>query len=309
MSLLNKKKKEIEQASDRYSSLYETTAAKASSIIKELHDNAAGREVTLVDNLIVMTGVNGGTGVSTIVSNVAYKLATEHDLKVIVVDTEIQKPIQHIFLGIPQEQVEKPDLVSVILGNSSLAEAINNEHEYSLLYANNRTISDDIKCDTVESGEAFIDMLNILKKNFDVVIVDTQLDLKSNLRNRLIYRCDALYIVWDEGVQSIMNFDKARRNMKYCGIDAYTKTRIILNKRTNIRYSMTPIERFNAELISIIPFEPAVIESSLHANIFCKKAASNAKNALEFEKAINELADEISRIGGNFEETDTEEGK
>ena len=86
--------------------------------------------------------------------------------------------------------------------------------------------------------------------------------------------------------------------MSYCGIDSYTKMRVILNKRTHIHYNMYPFKKLNMELIQILPFDTSIIENSLKAQIFCEKASSNSKNAAVFENSIRELTDKMLKIGG-----------
>ena len=86
--------------------------------------------------------------------------------------------------------------------------------------------------------------------------------------------------------------------MSLSGIDAYTKVRAVLNKRTNIRYTNYPFQKLNIELIEIVPFTTDVIESSLRAEIFCDKGMSSSKNSEEFVRRIDSLTNKILRIGG-----------
>ena len=297
MGFFRKKMHELEE-SDKYKDLGNITAQKASNIIKELGGQNLIGDVSLADNLVVFTNVNGGTGASTLTSNVAYKVSVEYELKVLVIDLNIQKPIQHSFLGMSQEQKEVHDLISVIEGSCTLAEAINSGKEYDLLFANNRTIADDIKCSLSGAINSFIDALSTLRNLYDLVIIDCPMDLKDNLINEVLYVCDTMYIVWDESLNSIANIDRVRRNMSYCGIDPFTKMRIIINKRTNIHYTNQPLKKLNLELIEVLPFDTSIIESSLRAEIFCKKAATNSKNAIEFDLAISRLAEKVVEIGG-----------
>lgn len=297
MSFLSKKAKQIQNSDQQVENLSKVTSDKAVDIIKKLSGVDNNAKGTLVDNYVVMTNVNGGTGVSTITSNVAY-IAACQGLKVLVIDLNILRPTQHTFLGIKQSVTEKADLVSYILGRNNLGDSIDSSHIYSVMYANNRNIADVINCNADASIATFNDMINKLRRLYDLILVDCPMDIENTLCNNILYNCDAMYVVWDEGLASIANTDRMRRNMSYCGIDSYTKMRVILNKRTHIHYNMYPFKKLNMELIQILPFDTSIIENSLKAQIFCEKASSNSKNAAVFENSIRELTDKMLKIGG-----------
>ena len=297
MSFLSKKAKQIQLGDQQMENIGKVTSDKAVDIIKKLSGVDANAKSTLIDNYVVMTHVNGGTGVSTITSNVAYAAACK-GLKVIVIDLNILTPLQHTYLGIKQSITDKPDLVSYLLGKNILADSLDSSHVYSIMYANNRTIADLIYCNSDSSVANFNEMIAKLRRLYDLILVDCPMDLNSELCNNVLYNCDAMYTVWDEGLASISNTDKMRRNMSFCGIDSYTKMRVILNKRTHIHYNMYPFKKLSLELVEILPFDTSIIESSLKAQIFCEKASSNSKNAAIFENGIRELTDKILKIGG-----------
>ena len=297
MSFLSKKAKQLQVNDQQVENLGKVTSDKAVDIIKKLSGVDNNSKGTLVDNYIVMTNVSGGTGTSTLTSNVAYAAACQ-GLKVLVIDLNILCPIQHTFLGIKQSVTEKPDLVSYILGRNNIGDCIDSSHAYSVMYANNRTIADLINCNADASINTYNDMINKLRRLYDLILVDCPMILENTLCNNALYTCDSMYVVWDEGLSAIANTDRLRRNMSYCGIDSYTKMRIILNKRTHIHYNMYPFKKLNLELVEVLPFDTAVIENSLKAQIFCEKASSNSKNAAIFENSIRSLTNKILKIGG-----------
>ena len=296
MGLFSRKAKQIEK-SQAVDSIGKMTSDKAVDLIKQLRGDANTKKTSLVDNYIVITNCSGGTGASTIASNVAY-IAAAKGLKVIVLDLNILCPTQHTFLNIKQAVDEKADLVSYLLGKTKLADSIDTSHIYSLMFANNRNIADLINCNADTSIVNYTDLISKLRRLFDLIIVDCPMNIDNMLCNTALYGCDTIYSVWDEGISSISNTDRLRRNMSYCGIDSYTKMKIILNKRTNIRYNMYPFKKLNVELVHVLPFDTSVIETSVRGQIFCEKGASNSKNALAFEKGINDLTDKMLKIGG-----------
>lgn len=297
MGLLSKKAKQLQANDTQMENIGKVTSDKAVDIIKKLSGVDGQSKGSLVDNYVVITNTSGGTGASTIACNVAYKAACQ-GLKVLLIDLNILCPIQHTYLGIKQSVTEKQDLVSYILGKSVLGDVIDSSHIYSLLYANNRTIADLINCNADASIATFNDMINKLRRLYDLILVDCPMNIDNMLCNNVLYNCDSMYVVWDEGLASIANTDRLRRNMSYCGIDSYTKMRVILNKRTYLHYNMYPFKKLNLELVEILPFDVSVIESSVKAQIFCEKASSNSKNAAIFENSISLLTDKILKIGG-----------
>lgn len=295
MGLFSKKIKQLEE-NDTSVNITKEASEKAVDIIKELAGKNIKTSKKLIDNLVVFTNASGGTGTSTIVSNVAY-LATKRNLKVLLIDLNIMCPVQHAYLGIKQK-LEKPDLVSYLLGKNTLSESISTENDINLIYSNNRTLSDEINCNSKLAISNFTDMLTTCREYYDLVLVDCPMRIDSMLQNVMLYEADSIYIVWDEGISSIMNTEKIRRNMAFSGIDSFTKMRVILNKKTFIHYSDYPFKKLNLELVSILPFDPDIIDNSHRGQIFSEKGSSNAKNAIKFAHRLDELTDKVLKIGG-----------
>jgi len=299
MGFLNKKARQIEE-SEKIANLGKLSSETAVDIIKKLSGEGTATRSKIADNYVVFTSAAGGTGVSTVVNNVAYNIASK-GYKVIVIDLNIRFPMQHIFLNIKQSVSEKPDLVSFLLGDTTLGESIDTSRAYALLYANNRSTNHSIKCDDDTAVENFNNMISKLRRLFDIILIDCPMDEEKMLYNNVLYNCDTIYTVWDEGIGSIAHTDKMRSILAFCGIDSYTKLRAIMNKRTNIHYNSFPFKKLNIELVDTLPFDTAIIESSNKAETFCEKGSSNSKNAALFEQGISRVADKILRIGGLIE--------
>jgi CO dehydrogenase nickel-insertion accessory protein CooC1 len=125
--------------------------------------------------------------------------------------------------------------------------------------------------------------------------------IDSLLQNTAFYICDQIYCVWNEGIYSLVNTDKMRRNMAISGIDSYSKMRIILNKRTSIHFSDYSLNKLNLELVEVLPFTPDLIDNSLRGRIFCEEGQSTQKNSGEFVRKIQSLTDKMLKIGGYIE--------
>lgn len=298
MGFFGKKIRELENAESQVN-LAKATADKASDVIKELSGKQAYDNKKVVDNIIVFTNSAGGTGVSTIISNVAYTMSSR-GLKVLLIDLNITCPVQHTYFGIQQE-ISKNDLVSYLLGKSALNESIDTSKEINLLYANNRNLNDELNCNEDIAINNFEMLLQKCRQFYDVVLVDCPMRIDSMLQNVMFYNADSIYMVWDEGIGSIINTERIRRNMALSGIDSFTKMRIILNKRTSVHFSDYPITKLNLELVDILPFDVDIIDNSLKGQIFCEKGSSNSKNALEFAHKIDVLTSKILKIGGYVE--------
>lgn len=290
-------KKNIKADDENRQSVYKITSEKANEILKTLSGGEVKYTKKLVDNLVVMSGASGGTGVSTVLSNIAYTAASK-GLRVLVVDLNIMYPVHHIYFGDGKQELEKSDLVSFLNGRSKLGESIETNGRVSCLYANNRTLMDSINCESNSAVTNFQEAMNKARQLFDLVLVDCPLKIEHTLCNTAFYMADSIYLVWDEGISSIANTERIRRNMAISGIDAYTKIRVILNKRTSLHYNDYPFKKLNVELVQILPFETGIIDSSLKSEVFCDKGASKDVNASIFYNGISSLTDSILRNGG-----------
>lgn len=301
MGFFEKKAKQMERAvaGDKQVNLAKSTSDKAVDVIKELSGKSSKTKSRLIDNVIVFTNASGGTGASTLASNVAFTVL-QKGLKVILIDLNIMCPIQHTYLGIRQT-IDKPDLVSYLLGKNQLSESIDTSRNINLLFANNRTINDEINCNTRIATENFNTMIKTLRQYYDLVIVDCPMRIDCMMQNTMMYLCDSIYVVWDEGIGSIVNTEKLRRNMALSGIDSFTKMRVVLNKRTSIHFSEYPLKKLNLELIETLPFDVDIIDNSLRGRIFCEDGTSTSKNAIEFARKVDSLTSTILKIGGYVE--------
>lgn len=301
MGFFEKKAKQMERAvaGDKQVNLAKSTSDKAVDVIKELSGKSSKTKSRLIDNVIVFTNASGGTGASTLASNVAFTVL-QKGLKVILIDLNIMCPIQHTYLGIRQT-IDKPDLVSYLLGKNQLSESIDTSRNINLLFANNRTINDEINCNTRIATENFNTMIKTLRQYYDLVIVDCPMRIDCMMQNTMMYLCDSIYVVWDEGIGSIVNTEKLRRNMALSGIDSFTKMRVVLNKRTSVHFSEYPLKKLNLELVETLPFDVDIIDNSLRGRIFCEDGTSTSKNAIEFARKVDSLTSTVLKIGGYVE--------
>lgn len=300
MHLLGKKIRELEEGNgEEVQSFTEAVSDTTANVLKGLSGKGTNKKRKLIDNIILFTNASGGTGASTIASNVAYT-AYQNKLKTILIDLNIMCPVQHAYLGIKQA-MEKADLVSFLLGKNSLSDSIDTSKAVNLIYSNNRTLSDEINCNDKVAIENFKTMLSKLRQFYDLVIIDCPMRIDSMLQNTALYMADTIYMVWDEGISSIINTEKLRRNMALSGIDSFVKMKVILNKRTSVHFTDYPITKLNLELLEILPFDTDIIDNSLKGKVFCENGSSASRNAIIFAEKIQELTAKILENGGYVE--------
>ena len=268
----------------------------ATSILKRLSGGSVEYSKKIVDNIVLFMSASGGAGASTLIANVAY-CAYKKGMRVLVIDLDVLLPTQQMYFGVKQELV-KPDLVDYLLGKIVLGESIDKTPIVSLIFANNRGLMDSINSESDQAIGNFVTAMAGLRSLYDLIMIDCPNKVENALCNTAMYIADTIYMVWDEGISSIANTDKIRRNMASSGIDAYTKMRIILNKRTDINYGKYPFEKLNIDMVECIPFDPDIIAASLESKIFCQNGASTSKNAGYFITRVENLTSKIMDIGG-----------
>lgn len=306
MGLLDKFKQkskqilDINENADTYGqvTLGKMTSEAAKKIMTDLSGGETVQKGKLIDNVLLFMNASGGTGVTTIVQNVA-SVCRDKNLRTLVIDLHLLYPLQDSIFGV-EPMMERPDLTGYLLGKNELKKAIINNGNFSILFSNNRTLMDSINCEEDTPIQNYMNMLNTLRKMYDVILIDCPNDIDHTLINTAMYSCDHIYMVWDEGLPSILNTEKVRRALAQTGVDSYTKLSVILNKRTNVTYGDYPFKRLNIELDQILPFDPSVVECQLKNQVFVEKASSRSDNASIFYNGIYELTDKILDRGGSI---------
>ena len=271
-------------------------------------DEIKNQRRKMIDNIVLFTNTSGGTGVSTLVSNVAYILSDKRDFRVCVVDLNILRPIQHLWFR--QDEDMKHDLVDYLLGVCELSECIGKKNKVHLLSARDRNLLDKIYCNRNLAIENYNSMLSILREFYDIVIIDCPMNIESLLENTAIYNSDIIYNVWDEGISSIINTDRMLENMTFSGIEAKSKMNVIVNKRTNVHYSDSPIKEIGLRLAGTAPFTTVIIDNQLKGKLYCRDGVHTSdKNSRVFAERMVKLADVIINNGGYKQQEEKSEAK
>ena len=272
-------------------------AKAADEIIKSFSGKGNIQKIKVIDNLIAFMGASGGTGTSTIVSNVAFEMAKK-GLTVLIVDLNLEYPIQQSIFKVKQN-LEKKDLVSFLMGRNQIGDSIDIVNSnISIMYANNRYLMDRINCDSSTCSNNLVSTIERIRHLFDVILFDCPLNLEFDVVNSVLYNCDTIYMVWDESLSCIANMDRIRKNMQASGIESNQKIRVIFNKKTNVHYTKYIFEQLKLNIVGTLPFDTAIIESGLQGEIFCDKGASMSKTAAVFASEMTNITNKILEIGG-----------
>lgn len=281
--------------SDNGLDIQETAKKVSKEIILELSGRGNVSVKPIINNLVAFMSSSSGAGASTLVANVA-RLIEKKGLSVAVVDLNIMFPSQHLYYKIPQE-LDRSDLCSLLLGKTDLGESIYYSGNTAVILANNRGTMDYINLDEERYCETIDNALSNLSYQFDMVLVDCPLEITNAIVNTALFKVDNIYMVMDDGVQSIVNLTKIRNALDTFGI-GWGKVRFVMNKRTSNFYNESNLDTAGVKLIEIVPFDLGIITSGLRCELYVEKGIGVSKTSKDVERALDSLAEKILEIGG-----------
>lgn len=257
--------------------------------------NADKLDAMIPDNVIVVTGATGGTGASTIINSVAYTLS-KNNIRVCVVDLNIMNPIQHIYFGYKKENMQY-DLIDYLSGSCQLGYAMNVGACADLITPINRSLSDYVRVDSEEYAKKVSELLEKLKRLYNIVIVDVPLRLESMICNEVIYKSNDKYLVLDESLSSYSALIMLDRSMRMCGINPKL-FHCIINKKTSINIPKSLVSKFDIDLCTVLPYIGGIVQSGFNGEIFIKDGVTSSKNVKAFCNGIDNLCAYILEHAG-----------
>lgn len=307
MSLADKFKSKVFNSNGDGRRFDEIVTQGTTNVLKELGGYGVKESKVMVDNIIAFTNCSGGTGASTIASNIAYVLGSSvFNMNVLVIDLNIVCPIQNVYFT-KEDDKQENDIVDYLTGQCKIGDATVTHGNISIMYAINRSVADSINCEEDIALQNFEDLLHKVRDLYDVVIIDCPMQITNGLCNIAMYAADKIYTVWDEGLSSVINTDRVMRQLGFTGIDSFAKMFVIMNKKTSVKYSKFPFEKLKLPLLETLPFSTDVIYSSLDASVYCASGKARNKNGGEFENHIMSLARKIVLLGGKTDIADIDD--
>lgn len=273
----------------------ETARKVTRDIVTELSGKSNTTRKQIVSNIVGFMSAGGGAGASTLVANIG-KLVKRKGLSVAIVDLNIVYPSQHLYFNVAQEK-DRNDIYSLMSGKVELGASLAYSGDIALLVANNRGIVDYINGDDKYFSRNLEGALDNLSEQFDLVLVDCPLDISNNYVNSALYKFDNLYIIIDDGVQSVVNIPKIKNAFDRFGM-SWSKCRFVMNKRTSNYYNESNLSKADIKLVEIIPFDLGILTSGLRCELYVDKGVGVSKTSKDVERALNSLCDKLLSIGG-----------
>jgi len=209
--------------------------------------------------VIVITSGKGGVGKTTTTANLATGLALAGK-KVAALDLDIGLRNLDIVLGLENKIVY--DLVDVVRGNCDYNKALIKDKRYEGLYL---LPSSQIKDKTSVSPEEIKQLCNVLRKQFDYILIDCPAGIEQGFKNA-IAGADKSIIVSTPEVSSVRDSDRVIGLLE---AEGKTDNMLIIN-RYNVKLvnnrDMLSAEDVNdilmLDLIGIVPDDEGIIKSS-----------------------------------------------
>jgi septum site-determining protein MinD len=213
----------------------------------------------ILGEVIVITSGKGGVGKTTTTANLATGLALAGK-KVAALDLDIGLRNLDIVLGLENKIVY--DLVDVVRGNCDYNKALIKDKRYEGLYL---LPSSQIKDKTSVSPEEIKQLCNILRKQFDYILIDCPAGIEQGFKNA-IAGADKSIIVSTPEVSSVRDSDRVIGLLE---AEGKTDNMLIIN-RYNVKLvnnrDMLSAEDVNdilmLDLIGIVPDDEGIIKSS-----------------------------------------------
>lgn len=257
--------------------------------------NAEKIDALIPDNIVLFTGATGGVGTSTLIANIAYVLS-KNNIRVCVVDLNICNPVQYIYLGYKQENM-KFDLVDFLSGNCQLGYAMNSGGCADLLTCVNRSLVDIARIDNEGYSKRVTDLLEKLKRLYNIVIVDCPMKLESRIINDVLYKSNDKYLVLNESIGSYSALPMVDRGLRVCGINTGL-FHVIVNKKTSVNIPASVVEMFGVEIVAVLPYIGEIVKCGINGEIFIKSGVTNSKNVKPFCEGIDRLCAAILENAG-----------
>lgn len=158
--------------------------------------------------IIMMTSAGPGEGKSTTATNMAVTYA-QADKKVLIIDADLRKPTMHHTFSISNRR----GLTNVLTGQASLDEVITGSHIPNLSVMPSGPIPPNPS--EMLSSKRLVALLDELRQQFDLIVVDTPPALAVTDAQIIASRCDGVVLVINSGEVKREMAMKAKANLEH----------------------------------------------------------------------------------------------
>ena len=268
------------------------------SVIHKLSGVDHNFQKKVIDNVFAFTSMAGGAGTTTLIVNVAYRLATM-GLSTLVIDLNIAYPAVHMYYGLDQALAD--DIIRAINGEKTFGECLQYKmnRKIAFLVPLNRLVIDKAMTDEKTYGKNLSELIEQAASLFDVILIDipSHGEVDYELSNTALFKSDFIYCVIDENVGCVCTLTRFPKNLNALGIPTQN-IKYVMNKRTEMFYPMRFFKLLGIELEALLPYESGIVESALRGQVFLDKGASTSRQAVQFVDGLNKLTQAMLRNGG-----------
>lgn len=257
----------------------------------------------IMDNVIGLMSINGGSGASTIAANTAHILSkynlvegksdTLTDLVICVVDMNVFNPVQYQLLSVEGQEKGKGLLDALISGPGHVPEnLIRVSNTLSLLSA---SPFDDIYEYYDTTSESISQVIDYLKDHFDIVIIDIPNNPPSPFCYETLKWCNKVFAIWNEHVTI---YQHTKRLIDFFNsIKIRNKiTHVIFNKKTRTPLTADRIDelvkKLGLKLLTIIPYSQDLVNDSLNGTLYIEQGILKR----DIKKSYLKVCSEITQI-------------
>lgn len=239
---------------------------------------------------IAFFGAGGGVGTSTVLLELAKRVADKHK-RVLVIDLNVIGPVCELILH-SNIKNKREDLLTLLSRNSDLNNTIvQTTSGVATLGFRGRGVDTEASVDSAVYGKAYDNLIQEVTAGFDFVFIDCGSNINYYLAVNALFRADSGYIVTDGGLSSIQKLATLRTCFRYFGIVS-SAFGVVCNKNTrSITSLLTDMNyRYAGAIPYLLSIKNANLQSKTLGNDYIYSESSAVAGA---KQTYDALATEI----------------
>lgn len=258
----------------------------------------------MIDNVYAITPATGGAGATVVAIELAKYFASKGN-EVAVIDLNLRSPVASRMLEDVSKHKNESSLVDFTDGKCEISKIIcaTKYKNIDMIYVDsNRVIGNILQLE--EKGEAIVELIRIVKRLYDIVVIDCPNKMELMYVNLALYEADKVVVIVDNGYSAMIGIENTLSAMKESGMSTHTYVLSNKVKRRDVkREKLNSLEYGEVNILTKIPY----IEE-LEEKIFCCKPYSIGR----LKTKIGQFADEIYKENiakDSTNETSSREGE